>query len=393
MSQQSTDEPTNEPCCTAVEHDLTREKIETDAGRLAAMGAETRYEILRLLDGAPEPVCACDLTPHLDVDQSTTSRALKRLSEAGLVDRRKDGRWRYYSVTNRAKRLLDALSSDPESSRAEIHPGAGDKRDAIRDRYGSIAAESAGGSEADDGCCGSSSGSSSCCGDSSGDTFETRLGYDPARVEAAPEGANLGLGCGNPLSIADLSPGETLLDLGSGGGFDCFLAAQELGPTGRVIGVDMTPEMVERARRNAERSPHDTVEFRLGEIESLPVSDASVDVITSNCVVNLSTSKSRVFEEAFRVLKPGGRLAISDIVLTERGQAELDDADLDQYASCLSGAVTIERLQSLIEAAGFESVSVRPKAESDAIVREMYGEEGLTDLVHSAHISGYKPDR
>lgn len=275
-----------------------------------------------------------------------------------------------------------------------------EKREAVRNRYGSIGAgetttraetetaESSG----EGGCCGDSSASdSSCCGGGAESSYSETLGYDPQRLDTVPEGANLGLGCGNPTAIAELEPGETVLDLGSGGGFDCFLAAEEVGPDGQVIGVDMTPEMVERARRNAARSEFENVDVRLGEIEHLPVADGSVDVIMSNCVINLSTAKERVFEEAARVLKPGGRLAISDIALTEQGSRELDDTDLEQYAACVSGAATISELEALLESAGFESVSVRPKSESESIIQAMYDDERLSDLLYSARIAGRKP--
>lgn len=291
------------------------------------------------------------------------------------------------------------MTDAPKTDGQTAEPTATDKRDAVRDRYGDIAAD---GSEsptetrestASTGCCGDSSDdSSSCCGEDTATSYSETLGYDPTRSTAVPEDANLGLGCGNPTAIAELQPGETVLDLGSGGGFDCFLAAEEVGPAGQVIGVDMTPEMVTRARRNADRSSVANVDFRLGEIEHLPVADGSVDVIMSNCVINLSPAKAQVFEEASRVLKPGGRLAITDIALTERGLRELDEADLDQYAACISGAATLDKLEAIVERAGFESVSVRPKAESESIIEAMYDDDQLQDRLHSARITGRKPD-
>lgn len=294
------------------------------------------------------------------------------------------------------------VAQEPAPNSGEQNsPEPAEARNAVRDRYGSIAADEGTAvdreglsSSEDTGCCGGSStaeAESSCCGDETDTTFSETLGYDPARLETIPDGANLGLGCGNPTAIAELEPGETVLDLGSGAGFDCFLAAQEVGPGGRVIGVDMTPEMVERARRNAARADYEQVEFRLGEIEHLPVADSSVDVIISNCVINLSPSKERVFAEAHRVLKPGGRLAISDIAMTERGQAELDQTDLGQYASCIAGASTIDRLSDRLTRAGFESVTVRPKSDSEAIVDAMYDADDATQLLHSALIRGRKP--
>src|SRR6185369_1309222 len=165
----------------------------------------------------------------------------------------------------------------------------------------------------------------------------TEIGYSADQMAAIPEGANLGLGCGNPLQYANVQPGEVVLDLGSGAGIDCFLAAREVGSSGRVIGVDMTPAMIEKARANAAKGDYRNVEFRLGEIENLPVADATIDVIISNCVINLSPDKGRVFREAFRALKPGGRLLVSDLVLTRALTPELQN-NVDLYVGCVAGA-------------------------------------------------------
>jgi arsenite methyltransferase len=184
-----------------------------------------------------------------------------------------------------------------------------------------------------------------------------RIGYSDEEMDSVPEGANLGLGCGNPLAMALLHEGATVLDLGSGAGFDCFLAAKRVGKTGRVIGVDMTPEMLDRARDNARRGKYANVEFRLGEIENLPVADAAVDVVISNCVINLSPNKPRVFEEAFRVLKPGGRLLVSDIVLSKT----LPDAvrqSVQAYIGCIAGAEMKPKYLQMIVDAGFQDVQV-----------------------------------
>ena len=198
----------------------------------------------------------------------------------------------------------------------------------------------------------------SCCGGTDlAQNISKSIGYTEEELKAVPEGANLGLGCGNPLALASLREGETVLDLGSGAGFDCFLAADKVGKSGRVIGVDMTPEMIDRARENARKGDYTNVEFRLGEIENLPAADNSVDIVISNCVINLAPDKNRVFNEAFRVLKPGGRLMISDMVLLK----ELPDFiknSIEAYIGCLSGAVKRDEYIDAIKSAGFQEVSI-----------------------------------
>jgi len=199
---------------------------------------------------------------------------------------------------------------------------------------------------------------SSCCGSApTVQDMSKAIGYTDADLQSAPDGANLGLGCGNPIALAALREGEVVLDLGSGAGFDAFLAANRVGPTGKVIGVDMTPEMLQRARENARKGGYENVEFRQGDIENLPVDDASVDAIISNCVINLAPDKPAVFREAFRVLKPGGRLMVSDIVLLR----ELPDfirKSLEAYVSCVAGAVMKGEYLDAIRAAGFQDVRV-----------------------------------
>ncbi len=227
-----------------------------------------------------------------------------------------------------------------------------------------------------------------CCGTTPGASLE--LGYTPEDLAAVPEGADLGLGCGNPQAIAGLRPGETVLDLGSGGGFDCFLAARQVGPSGRVIGVDMTPAMVTKARSNAERIQAKTVEFRLGEIEHLPVADGSVDVILSNCVINLSPDKDAVFREAFRVLRPGGRLAISDVVATAPLPAELR-THLEAFTGCIAGAASVGEHERLLQVAGFEGICVTPRPESKALIAGWMPECGAEDYVSSATIEARRP--
>jgi len=217
---------------------------------------------------------------------------------------------------------------------------------AVRERYAGFVA-------ANQSCCPPSA----TCGCATDEDPSLRLGYGPQDLQAVPEGANLGLGCGNPVALASLKPGETVLDLGSGAGFDAFLASKRVGPEGRVIGVDMTPEMIERASTLARTHGYTNVEFRLGDIENLPVADGSVDVILSNCVVNLTTDKARTFREAFRVLKPGGRLMVSDLVL-ERPLPQPIAQDLDAYGACIAGALLRADYLAAIEAAGFEAVAV-----------------------------------
>jgi SAM-dependent methyltransferase len=274
---------------------------------------------------------------------------------------------------------------------------AADQRRAVRERYASIAENaSAEGDEASDrdasDCCGSDD-DTACCGDGepTGDEdLSALMGYSESDLDAVASGANLGLGCGNPTAIASLDAGDTVLDLGSGAGFDCFLAAREVGPSGRVLGVDMTPAMVERARENVAKNDVSNVEFRLGEIEHLPVADGVVDVVISNCVVNLSPDKPRVFREAYRVLRPGGRLAISDVVET----APMPDdvrADPESVAACVAGASTISELETMLEAAGFVDVAIEPKADSEAFIREWDDARDVSEYVVSATIEGRKP--
>jgi len=217
-----------------------------------------------------------------------------------------------------------------------------------------------------------------------------KLGYSADDTSIVPDGANLGLGCGNPLAIASLRPGQTVLDLGSGAGFDAFLAAKAVGPKGLVIGVDMTAEMVSKARQNKAEGNYANVDFRLGEIENLPVADASVDVIISNCVINLSPDKAQVFREAFRVLKPGGRLAISDVVATAPLPDQLRE-DIALHAGCVAGTSLVEDLKTMLRAAGFSKVRVDVKPQSREFIREWFPGRGLDDYVVSATIEAVKP--
>ncbi len=259
-------------------------------------------------------------------------------------------------------------------------------RDEVRRQYGKIGAA---GKDAGGGCL------PSCCSPEgapplSFPDYSTKLGYSDEEVSSVPEGANLGLGCGNPQAIAQLKPGESVVDLGSGGGFDCFLAAKQVEPDGRVIGVDMTPEMIERARANAEKAAATNIEFRLGEIEHLPIADGTADAIMSNCVINLSPDKPAVFRDAFRVLKRGGRLAISDIVAT----APLPDEirrNVEMHVGCVAGAATIEETRTLLADVGFAEIRITTKEESREVIREWFPDSHIEDYIVSASIEAVRP--
>jgi len=231
-----------------------------------------------------------------------------------------------------------------------------------------------------------------CCGGAHTSSHEiaSSLGYSNKEINSVPKEANLGLGCGNPKAIAALKPGESLLDLGSGAGFDCFLAAQEVGKTGKVIGVDMTPEMLRKARENASKIDANNIEFRLGEIEHLPVADESIDVIMSNCVINLSPDKPQVFKDAFRVLKPGGRLAISDIVSTASLPEDVRN-DLSLIAGCIGGAESIENIERILQDVGFNDIKIQPKDESKTFISKWMPDMKLEDYIVSATIEAIKP--
>ncbi|MCC7431080.1 arsenite methyltransferase [bacterium] len=253
-------------------------------------------------------------------------------------------------------------------------------KNAVRENYAKIAVNS----QESVGC-----GTSSCCSPKDFDLVSTQLGYSKDELNAVPEGSNLGLGCGNPQAIANLKEGETVLDLGSGAGFDCFLAAQQVGKNGKVIGVDFTHEMLGKARKNAQKGNYSNVEFRLGEIEHLPVADFCVDVIISNCVINLSTDKQSVFNEAFRVLKKGGRLAVSDVVATAILPEEVKK-DLALFSGCVAGAELIENIEKMLQNAGFSKITITPKYESQEFIREWAPGKRIEDYTVSANIEAVK---
>ncbi len=246
-------------------------------------------------------------------------------------------------------------------------------------------------------CCGtdqlpsqkSSNGCGCCSKEFDPDTMSTYLGYSKQDMDTVPEGVNLGLGCGSPKTIAGIKKGETVIDLGSGGGFDCFLAAKEVGQKGRVIGVDMTPEMISRSRDNLEKMKTDNVEFRLGEIEHLPVEDNVADLIISNCVVNLSPAKQQVYKDAFRVLKKGGRIAISDIIALKPLPDDVKN-DLSLVSACIGGAALIDETKKMLQNAGFDQIKITPKKVSQAIVDEWLPKSRAGEFVAPAYIEAKK---
>jgi SAM-dependent methyltransferase len=216
------------------------------------------------------------------------------------------------------------------------------------------------------------------------------MGYSATELASVPEGANLGLGCGNPQAIAAMQPGEVVVDLGSGAGFDCFLAVQQVGPRGRVLGVDMTHEMLKKARENAVKVAAANVEFRLGELEHLPVADNTADVVISNCVINLVPDKAQVFREVFRMLKPGGRVAVSDIVNTALLPPDLQ-ADPSFICGCVAGAASVEQTRAWLEEAGFTNVGVAVKPESRELIKTWAPGRGIEEYVVSAIVEAHKP--
>ncbi len=334
-----------------------------------ALGDETRLTIVGYL--LNEERCACEFQAA-NKDQTTISRHLKVLHEAGVVKFEKQGRKVIYSISSREMRSrLEAMGVEAQQT---CCPGGSlsDQRikRAVRKKYGNIAKEG--------GSCGSS-----CCGEGQSPLrISASVGYSEEEMNLA-EGANLGLGCGNPGALGDIREGETVLDLGSGAGMDAFLAARRVGPNGRVIGVDFTKEMIARARKVAKDHGFVNVEFRLGDIEDLPVDGGSVDVVMSNCVINLVPDKSKAFQEAFRVLRPGGRMYISDMVLLEE-LTEEQRSDEDLISGCVAGAVLKDQYLELIRAAGFK---VERTAEDRAISKRQH--EGLP--VESLKVAAVRP--
>jgi SAM-dependent methyltransferase len=257
-------------------------------------------------------------------------------------------------------------------------------KDKVRNKYGAIAHANESGSDTEI--------KSTCCGGPGlgVDSLSKMMGYSENDLARAPQQSNMGLGCGNPKAIASLKPGETVLDLGCGGGFDSFLAAKEVGESGRVIGVDMTPEMINLASKNTAEMNAQNVEFRLGEIENIPVADNSVDIIMSNCVINLSPEKRKVFQEAFRVLKPGGRLAISDVVAV-KPLPESFQKNPEMVCGCIGGAALAEDIGKILEDIGFSNISIEIVQESENLISQWFPGQHAEDYVRSAIIQANKP--
>lgn len=331
-----------------------------------------------------------ELAKNLSLAPSTVSHHIKELVRAGLIGTERQGKfvicWIEPEVLTELEGFFHERAQGPaleiEEEKMEndqvIHQ-------AVREKYARVS-EQAGSLKSNGSLCGCCGGGDSCL---SLDKVGQVLGYSAEELASVPEGANLGLGCGNPRAIAELKTGETVLDLGSGGGFDCFLAAKQVGPSGQVIGVDMTPEMVARGRENSAEMETRNVEFRLGEIEHLPVSDNSVDVIISNCVINLAPDKDPVYAEALRVLKPGGRLAISDVVAIKPLPAEMK-RDLQLWAGCAAGALLKEELESLLARLGFQDIKVEIDGSSASLVHSWAPDKNPEEYLASGRIQAVK---
>jgi arsenite methyltransferase len=324
--------------------------IEEDQARfLRCIGEPTRLQILRLL--AESERCVGELASVLNREQSLISHHLRALKECNIVKDEQEAQKVYYKITDvrLARLIIDSEALMKELSLCQMSGGElmEEKKikEVVKDRYAQLAKQD------QESCC------SSCGGGVSPLVQAEAIGYLRKDLADIPEGTIMGLGCGNPTALAELKAGEVVLDLGSGAGVDVFLAANNVGPTGKSIGVDMTKEMVDKAEEIAKNYGYRNVEFRLGEIERLPVGDESVDVLISNCVINLSPDKSKVFQEAYRVLKPKGRLRVSDIVSEGALPDEIKD-DPDAWAGCIAGALEQQEYLGEIKKAGFENVEI-----------------------------------
>lgn len=265
-------------------------------------------------------------------------------------------------------------------------------KEALKARYGGIVKEDKNKEDKNDqstGCC--SGGGGGCCDGSAVESnLETKIGYSEEDLNQDTADASFGLGCGNPKAIASLKPGETVLDLGCGAGFDLLLAAREVGEKGHLIGVDMTPEMIEKARANAAKNNLNNIDFYQADIEDLPLESNSVDVIISNCVINLTTDKEAVYREVFRVLKPGGRLAIADVLKAKEMPDELM-SDINNYIECIAGAITKAELKRILTELNYSNIEIKTKANSDEIVASWSDEYNLSDYIFSSYITANKP--
>jgi arsenite methyltransferase len=364
-----------------------RELAETYAAWFKCLADPTRVLILHHLASERRELRVGEIVEAVGVGQSTVSHHLKQLVETGFVVADRRGTSTYVRVNECCLEEFPSAADLVMGRLPQLKIAETDVRGAVRRAYGEVARGAGRG-------CG--------CGTDAAEVARS-VGYSGEELTVIPSEANLGLSCGNPTALASLREGETVLDLGSGAGFDCFLAASRVGPRGRVIGVDMTPEMIAAARATAERRGVDNVDFREGEMERLPVPDSSVDVVISNCAVNLSTDKQRVFQEIHRVLRPDGRVAISDIALVQELPETIRDS-VNAYVGCVAGAMLVEDYARTIEAAGFTDVSVTSTGPgsctapdtADPIGRailEGIGQESLDSYVVSVCVEAWKPVR
>jgi arsenite methyltransferase len=346
-----TKRPAGEPCCEpVVYHDVERDHAVRMAQIAKALGDPARLQIVDVLRKHAGKVCVCELVPLFDLSQPTVSHHLKVLRQAGIVGSEREGLWAYYDVIPDALKELIRM--------AELS----DIRDTVRKRYAAAAKAGTHGAydearalEAEAGCCGS--GSMLCSPADATGAFGGTL-YDEATGQEVPEAAlNASLGCGVPTAVADLHEGEVVLDLGSGGGADVLISARRVGPTGKAIGLDMTDEMLELARANAAEAGVENVEFLKGYLEDMPLADGSIDVVISNCVINLSGDKPQVIREAARVLRPGGRFAVSDVI-ADPDMDEQTRADMAAWTGCVAGALTEAEFRGTLQNAGFGEIEI-----------------------------------
>lgn len=368
---------------------------------------ETRMRIILLL--SQKELCVCEMCNIMELSQPKVSRHLSKLRDMSLVKTERNEQWIFYQldiknhvakeiikvlaehgkdlpiIKKDREKLLENMEENKMCKRNENEIEKKETKSFVQKAYGEIA--KTGGS-----CCDSSASLNK------DDVLEYALniGYSPEELGEVPTESNMALGCGNPIALGSLQEGDTVLDLGSGGGFDCFLASRKVGETGKVIGIDLTPEMIETASSNAKSQGFKNVEFRLGEIENMPVDDNSVDVVISNCVINLSTDKQKVFQEIYRILKPGGRIAISDIALLEDLPKEIRD-NMDFYAGCVSGALLVDEYKNIVESSGIKDVKIQLKGPSSCVTSDtsdpfakMFSDYSFKDSIVSIYVTGIK---